>query len=375
MNIQNITYIKSLNNYQKPEKNSYMPKINPSDKISVSFGTSTLVTDKETKTLVIGQNLGISKAISVDHETYFHRHPGTISFINNHVSNNCPDGCYIINIFSSVGEEAKTTGMFLGNKLLKMLCIDISPEIVEVAKEGIHLIKRNPYIYKYGDESDTVIITPPDGFLLQPDHELTDSQLAAKNVFFKHFDLIKQDSNKIKVKSKKEAFNNIEFIQGDALEIGNIKLDEHFDNKKAHVVIAQNGSYHILGNNKTVIEGQLRLSSAENCNFSDFRKLIEGIHKILDKDGILVYGSLDRDHLTQEDLNKFSDPKLLRDLKYNDNKYISSLIHDIIKQTGFEPIYFSKINSPTKSINSKGIEFTCHLPKLNILVPTIFRKI
>lgn|GEM_PF-3642171 len=340
------------------------------------IGTNKLVTVDSNKPCEQGHRLGL-EYLFADHESYIFRHPETIELCTKHLKKTYPQGCKIINIFSSNGEETSTIAISLGDKKFELLGIDFSKEMIEKAKAGEYTISSEPYTYIYEEGNDTIKIIPPDKFLLEPDKKLTEAQKLFKKKFFKYFDVTEKKVNEIKVKVKHNAFNNVKFIEENALNIDIININNIFSNTAQPVgaVVAQNGSYHILKNNKTIGNGKLELSSLYDCDLNNFKKLIQGIYNLLDKDGILVFGSLDRDHLTKEDLIKFENEKFLEQIGENKNRYFSSAIHEILKDVGFEPLHYGVINTPTESINKQGEKLTCYLYKLGIQVPVILKKV
>lgn len=349
-------------NFPKNQLNSSRKLSYPQDSFSnsVNFSGFNNVTSLGQKNIK-GRELNLHKLLA-DHETYFYRNPEIIGQAAKHLRANYPDGAFIINPFSSIGEEARTLSILLASKRYQILSIDLMDEVVKKAQKGEHSISSKAYQYKYNAASDDISIFPADAFLLEQDKKLTPKQLEFKKRFFKRFTITASTPNEITVLAKANAFPNIRFIQGNVQNISQIIANES-QNQNVGAFVAQNGFYHILGNNKDVINGNLVLSSAKDCHLDKFKKIISDIHSELDENGILVFGNLDRDHLNQEDLQLFENKDFLQNLNERQNHYTESSVHKIITACGFEPIYYAPCETPSPILKSK-----------NILLPAIFKK-
>lgn len=152
-------------------------------------------------------------------------------------------------------------------------------------------------------------------------------------------------NNSIVVEATKKTKDVVDFKAGDINKINRI-----LSPKGTQVVIFQNALYHILqGGIKHVDDEKL-------LNIKKVTLLFDKINKVLPKNGLFVLGSWGTDNLY--DYEKESQTRLI----YQDNKrirvYDTSLVHNALRQKGFEPVFYEKIPYGTAFVAYRDV----HLP-------------
>lgn len=244
-------------------------------------------------------------------DTFFFRDLSTLNTMKAYLPNHFPEGTHIADFGCSKGEETRTIEMLLSdiNQDKRYTITGYDPSIgrISEANEGIYHIGMNE-----------------DNFLLTNISELMPGGKKLKKLFNEYFSK-KPSQNK----GGEKCFVAKVFKAIDSFRVGNIgyadellKEKEIQEGKKTGVVIFKNGWYHIMQSNP----GDF-CTPDEYDNLNDLKTVLKKIHGVLPDNGILVTGSLPRDHI-------------LGAYAYNlDNGIIdTSPFHNALKECGFKPV-------------------------------------
>lgn len=243
----------------------------------------------------------------VIHETYFFRDSKTLNFVSDYVNKTFPKGTHIAEYGCSNGEEAYSLAMLLNasnnDKRYKITGYDVSEDIVNQAKGGIHHIGGFDAF---------------DHFLDQPETVIMEENIPLRRLFYNHFEKVESKDGKPYFKLKDKVFDGVvDFKYGDIRDINTPKspLPEN-----TGVVVFKNAWYHLQ---------KLGMGTVED--------VVEKIHTVLPKDGLLVVGSLSTDHMlnSEEPNSKIIGPDGLKI-----NIRTGSAFQKILEDKGFVPVCY-----------------------------------
>lgn len=293
------------------------------------------------------------------HETAFFRDIDTMEFAQKYIVQNFPQGTHIADFGCSSGEEAYTLLMLLNkynkDKKYKVTGYDVSPKVVEVANSGAFRM-----MYRFTE-----------GFVnLKPEYKDYDKKYL-KKLFFKCFERVPerivshnptpeikehlqkriQQEKNLKKLLELKCYNEIfrrhgihsEFEEGNAFkpkiefttDVFEAKLGDINDlskiikpDGKAGAIIFKNAWFHILNT----------FDSFENINIEGAEKIVQSAHNVLPQKGLLVIGTLWKDHIYSNQIPHFisQDGKKIQVV---DN----TIFHDLLRKNGFEPIFYERI--------------------------------
>lgn len=301
-------------------------------------------------------------------ESYLMRNVDSCNFAAEYVKEIFPLGTQIISEGCSQN-EAYTWGILLHDankdKKYKIIGCDIVPSVIKDAKLGVLNIYGKIICSDKDADCEKFLITD---YLTN----LTEKQKAIKKNFLECFEKvpyswlnfnIKDPRYKNKVKRlvqeeqdielttkrleymnsrdikngidfipKKDIFKNI--IDFKVTDIASINKD--FELNSTGLVSFQNSLYHIL---KSRVLPSLK--KYENIDAKPAEMLFQKIHKVLKNNGLFVIGNLQHDHLF--DKNSFTNQFI--EIEQNNQKikvFRQSPIHKILRNIGFEPIFYSQ---------------------------------
>jgi len=272
-----------------------------------------------------------ASSTSYVHITNFMRDFETLDFTQNYIKEKFPNGTHIAEFGCSQGQKPYSLLVLLDDankdKKYKITGFDIVQDVVDKAENGLFKLENSA-------EEKMLFAEPTD--LLLSDREIT-KEKAAREKFFQYFDKVETCHNRpnslqyIRVNHAKTQ-NLIDFKVGD-IE----KIDSILPKEKSGIVIFQNALYHILNRKNEAPLQHLINPQESKPDLPAVQKIFEKIHSILPENGIFVIGNLPHDHI----YTKSTEPTTL---KYQNNKQIevfdSSPVHDLLKKTGFEPIFY-----------------------------------
>lgn len=285
------------------------------------------------------------------HDTRFLRNFPGLEFTADYIKRVFLGGTHIAEFGCSQGQKPYSLMALLSevnkDKRYTITGYDIAPNIIEEAKAGgfeIDIDDGKEAIFFPIAEHATNI----DGLPQQKIKQL-------RKAFFEYFELQTSTKDRLLKLKPGKALDVVDF------QVGNIeKIDTILPAEKSGVVIFQNALYHVLDPERKVIYGpnhnQIPLKQMDNVE-NLFRK----IHKVLPENGIFVVGSFCPDHRYT-----YRNKQCPCRLTYQDGKRIevfdSSQVHDALRKTGFEPIFYEQP------------EYT-DAPKDLAYLPSVWRKI
>lgn len=274
-----------------------------------------------------------------NHKTSFFRNLPTIKFLCDYLKVYFPEGVHIANFASSEGEEIRSIAMILDNDRYKITGFDIIKKVINQAKKGLYCVPVQK------QSSNSIKIDSPDfqlsmGELNNEKYKTALIKYVSK--FNDFFDLVyhkpvtkkslEYDHFKC-YRAKDEKFQNK--IMG--FEVGDIC---NFDKKNLKelntgIFIFKNAWYHL---------------SLQDESMKNIEMVVQNIHDVLPKNGLLVCGSLFTDHFsTREIIERYlNDPRFIK--KESTFVINNSKFHEILKNTGFKPVFYDTFdnNNPLK---------------------------
>jgi len=257
-------------------------------------------------------------------DTQFFRDPISLMFLTRYLAQNFPDGTHIANFGCSSGEETITISTMLQginqDRKYTITGYDTSDKMLDIAQKGI---------YEYDSVKDFKKNLNRHGF----------------NDFSFYFDGDMEAGQEESFQVKNEVFQDIlGYKKGNIFEIDKILEQEDEQAKNPGVIVFRNAWYHLTGN----LDPQVY----SDYNLDTVRETVKKIHKILPENGILVCGNSEREHLFYDN-PEFLDPLV------TEGGYDFSPFHNVLKEEGFEPVFYSG----------------CQRPYDEVYVPIIWKKI
>lgn len=315
------------------------------------------------------------------HETAFFRDIDTMEFTKNYITKHYPNGTHIADFACSNGEEAYTLLMLLSeqnrDKKYKVTGYDISPRVLELAKSGpfkvnytftegfvtqnymykdyprkdyrklfFDCFKRVPskflrYNPKYGDEE----------YLTARINKETNPQKRLELVRFR--EIIKRHEdfapNNAFITKKKFVQDVFETQIGDIADIEQLVKPDN----KTGIVMFKNAWYHIMDS--------WSRNDISRLNIKGVGDTIGHINNVLPKDGILVVGTLEIDHLFDNEKTP------VKTIKFNDNEIKTcenTIFHKLLFDNGFTPVFYEKVR-----------DILGDFDKSKICLPSVWKKV
>lgn len=331
----------------------------------IPFGsdfTNTKVTDKSGNVIA-----------KYNHESYFFRDHNTLEFVKSYISEHFPTA-HIADFGSSDGSETYTIAMILDDinqdGRYTITGYDTIPEKVKNAKEGYYKIHKINHWNNNNKTEDYFLVEnylsiksflerylSNDCYKNRPEEPFLTKY---KKLFKKHFLIIKNHKitkNKeihLPFKIRPDAFKNtVHFEVGDIRNLGTKELQLPENTK---VIIFKNAWYHLLGNNNTI-----QCIEDEN-NYKAVDEVVKQIYQSLPENGLLVTGSLDRDHKINRD-SKW------RFIEYQGKKIMvvdDSDFHQILLTNNFKPLHYAKTDKQIYDGSTLAWHF--------VYVPSVWKK-
>lgn len=326
-------------------------------------------------------------------EGHFMRDLESVSFAVNYAKENFPQGTNIA-VEGCSQNEAYTWATLLhslnNEKRYKITGYDIIPEVIEDAKLGVLNIgverdtkgrcRKNNYERFLTD--DYLSLTPqqraaktafqecfekvPDNWknfnvydkrykhkatkrLVQPNQ---DAGLTIKRLEYIHFPNNRSTSEGIDFIPKEGIFKDV--LDYKVSDIMNI--DKELTQEKPGIVVFKNSLYHLLGSR---IKESCAEQEYEQIDINLAKILFKKIYSVLPKNGLFVLGTLSHDHF----YNRFTMENMCTQI-YQDGKQInvfdSSPIHEALRASGFEPIFYERL----KINGAISNDILTHLPSI-----------
>jgi len=308
------------------------------------------------------QENGVEK--EYNHYTEFMRNFPTMEFAKDYAVKNFPYGTNITEFGPSQGQNLYSYLILLDqhnkDKKYKATGYDISPKVIELAKAGLYKLNR------YNKNEQILFATPTPFYVKKTMDE--DKSKPIREKFFEYFQEVKFDEKSTSYASlknlatiSKDSVNKLEYKRMKAylemhkdknefyvaprpekvkdildLKFGDIRnIDKILEPEKSGVVIFQNALYHIMDS--------MTLDGYNHVDIKPVQEIFEKINKVLPKNGIFVMGNLIHDHLYDSSY----EPKTR--LAHQNNEIIrvfdSSKVHEALKKSGFEPIFYEKAST------------------------------
>ena len=263
----------------------------------------------------------VNKTGNYQCDTFFFRDIDTLNVMKDYLQEHFPEGTHIADFGCSNGEETRTIAMLLSDinqdNKYTITGYDTSMNNIDDADEGFYHIGLNF-----------------DRFLNQPEDKLPKEIQGVKKLFDEHF-IRRPDMDEMGEKcfeANEDKFGCLNYFTGGNISDVDKLLEEHEkdDGKKTGVVVFKNGWYHLTQSKP----GDTYLPK-EYDDLSDLKTVLRKINKALPENGILVTGSLPRDHIIGEDAYHYDEVTLE-----------NSPFHKALKECGFEPVKESAIRVP-----------------------------
>lgn len=282
----------------------------------------------------------INKTGEYQCDTFFFRDAGTLEIMKGYLEKNFPEGTHIADFGCSDGEETYTIAMLLD----------------DINEDGRYKITGYDPCMMRVDEADIgeyYIGFNEDGFLNAEDKDLTPYGQKLKTIFNQFFTR-EQESDYGAEKAysvNEDKAENVNFDLGNINQVDEVLENERTEGNETGVVVFKNAWYHI-----TQVKPGDRYLPDEYDDLSDLKNVLTKIHASLPKNGILVTGSLPRDHI-------------LGEYAFEKGVVVNSPFHKALKECGFEPLEESAVKVPSH----KG-EFDVMLYR-NTYVYSIWKKV
>lgn len=314
------------------------------------------------------------------HETAFFRDIDTMEFAKDYITKKFPNGTHIADFACSNGEEAYTLLMLLseqnGDKKYKVTGYDISKRVLELAESGPFKIN---YTFTEGFVTQDVLYENypkkhyrklffdsfkkvPKKFLqIWPSsrvEEFLTARIKSENnaskrlklmclrQIIKHHDDYTPDNAFI---LKKKFINGVfDAKLGDIADIEQLVKSDG----KTGIVMFKNAWFHIMDS--------WSRSDINRLNIKGVGDTIVHISRVLPKDGILVVGTLETDHL----FNKEKTP--IKTIKFNDTEIKTcenTVFHKLLLDSGFVPIFYERVR-----------DILGDFDKSKIFLPSVWKK-
>lgn len=315
------------------------------------------------------------------HETAFFRDIDTMEFTKDYITKKYPNGTHIADFACSNGEEAYTLLMLLKkqntDKKYKVTGYDVSPRIIELAQSGPFRIKytfpegfiTHNYLYKsyskkfYRKLFFKCFERVPEKFLNYTpkfgDEEYLTSRISKETNYEKRLELMRFREIVKKHEDyaphnafipKKKFINDVfETKLGDIADIEQLVKSDG----KTGIVMFKNAWYHIMDSWSRNDINRLNIKGVDDT--------IGHISKVLPKDGILVIGTLEIDHL----FDKEKTP--VKTIKFNNNEIKTcenTIFHKLLLDNGFMPTFYEKVR-----------DILGDFDKTKIFLPSVWKKI
>jgi SAM-dependent methyltransferase len=332
MNFLNFSNNINLSRYAvKNNRPNYAETISPEVKpvMSIYASNNNLSFASWHKVSITKDLAGIEK--KYNHHTFFFRDFETIEFLKQYLNVYFPNGTHIANFGCSNGEETRTIAMIIDNPEYKITGFDIVKEAVDLANEGEYLIHRicgGPFT------SDEHLIDKK----IYSDEIRKDKNKTLIENYWKKFDYYFNNLGNttkfdyrlhcptpaISYKANDVKFNKIitGFQVGD---ICNFNPDE-LKRQNTGVIVFKNAWYHLHSLLENTID-----SDIERIDLKKIEMVVRNIHETLPKNGLLVCGSLNHDHLVNYKYTLVTSKKNI----FNDTPF-----HKILKDAGFKPVFY-----------------------------------
>lgn len=315
------------------------------------------------------------------HETAFFRDIDTMEFAKDYITKKFPKGTHIADFAWSNGEEAYTLLMLLSeqnrDKKYKVTGYDISKRVLELAESGPFKINyiftegfiTQDYLYKDYPRKDFrklffdcfkrvpskfLSYTPKTGDEEYLNYRISKETNPKKRLELMRFrEIIKHHEdfapNNAFIPKKNFISDVFEAKVGDIADIEQLVKSDG----KTGIVMFKNAWFHIMDS--------WSRSDINRLNIKGVRDTIAHISRVLPKEGILVVGTLETDHL----FDKEKTP--VKTIKFNDSEIKTcenTVFHKLLLDNGFVPIFYERVR-----------DILGDFDKSKIFLPSVWKKI